>query len=325
MLQFTSAGAAASKSYCDALAKAAQDTLKPLADAQGLRIAASDAQGWGRYGCGRTDSNSIAVISVCTDLLAAQASLLPRFLAAALPAVYDTLFPPANGTGGTGSCAAYPTAAAAYRLRASDGGTAAGGSACFAAADYDCSKPRPAAGFPPDQTCSRDAPAGLFVLRPSVQNSTLSILSVRYQAYCFGIQLASPAPLASSSCASNRVLNIAFYLNATMRGSLTSVILRGSTDQRRMPTALGGVAASDSWWLRPGSSRVVGDTLWVRPLDWNADLTRDLAARSRAEVCLELQPGVALSQLCLGGVPGTCFASIVSSDTCCPVYSTALP
>ncbi|PNH10336.1 hypothetical protein TSOC_002944 [Tetrabaena socialis] len=324
MLQFTGTGAAASKSYCDALAKAAQDALKPLADAQGIRISASDAQAWVRFGCGRTDSNSIAAISVCTDLLAAQASLLPRVLAAALPAVYDTLFPPAAGTSGAGNCTSYPAAAATYRLRASDTSALAGGKACFSAADYDCSKPRPAAGFPPDLTCSRDSPAGLFALRPSVQSTAVSIFASRYQAYCFGLQLASPAPNGSSSCTSNRIVNVALYLNSTLRSSLTSVILRGATDQRRVPTALGGVAAEDAWWLRPGGTRVVGNALWVRPLDWNADLTRDLVARSRAEVCLELRPGVALSDLCLGGVPGTCFVSLISSDTCCPVFSTAL-
>ncbi|PNH07393.1 hypothetical protein TSOC_006171 [Tetrabaena socialis] len=245
-------------------------------------------------------------------------------MAAALPAVYDNLFPPAAGAGGSGSCVAYPATATSYRLHASDGGALAGGSARFSAADYDCSKPRPAAGFPPDLTCSRDSPVSAFVLRTTVQNSTVSILTARYQAYCFGIQLASPVPNASSSCASNRVVNAAFYLNATMRSSLTSVILRGATDQRRMPTALGGVPSEDAWWLRPGGGRVVGNSLWVRPLDWNVDLTRDLVARNRAEVCLELRPGVALSDLCLGGVPGTCFASIISSDTCCPVYSSAV-
>ncbi|PNH07389.1 hypothetical protein TSOC_006153 [Tetrabaena socialis] len=324
-LQFTGTGAAASKSYCDALAKAAQDTLKPLADAQGIRIAASDAQGWVRYGCGRTDSNSIAVVSVCTDLLAAQAALLNRFLAAALPIVYDNLFPPAAGAGGTGSCTAYPSVATTYRIIARDGGAAAGRSACFSAADYDCSKPRPAAGFPTDLTCSRDSPAGLFALRTTVQIATVSILTARYQAYCFGIQLASPTPIVTSSCGSNRVLTVALYLNATMRSSVTSIILRGATDQRRVSMSVGGIASEDVWWLRPGTNRVVGNTLWVRPIDWNADLTRDLVARNRAEVCLELRPGVALSDLCLGGVPGACYASIISSDTCCPVYSSALP
>ncbi|PNH07394.1 hypothetical protein TSOC_006170 [Tetrabaena socialis] len=323
-LQFTGTGAAASKSYCDALAKAAQDTLKPLADAQGIRIAASDAQGWVRYGCGRTDSNSIAVVSVCTDLLTAQAPLLNRFLAAALPAVYDNLFPPAAGAGGTGSCAAYPAAAANYRMVASDGGAAAGGSACFSATNYDCSKPRPAAGFPPDLTCSRDSPAGAFVLRTTVQNSTVSILTARYQAFCFGIQLASPAPSATSACASNRVVNIAIFANATLRASVASIIVRGAADQRRVPAATSS-GTDDTWWLRPGTNRVVGNTLWVRPIDWNVDLTRDLVSRSRAEICLELRPGVALSDFCLGGVPGTCFVSIISSDTCCPVYSTAVP
>ncbi|PNH09201.1 hypothetical protein TSOC_004172 [Tetrabaena socialis] len=298
-LQFTGTGAAASKSYCDALAKAAQDTFKPLANAQGIRIAASDALGW--------------------------APLLNRFLAAVLPAVYDTLFPPAAGAGGTGSCAAYPGTAATYRIVASDSGTAAGRLACFSATNYDCSKPRPAAGFPTDLTCSRGSPAGLFVLRATVQKSTVSILTARYQAYCFGIQLASPAPNVTSSCASNRVLSVALYLNATMRSNVTGIILRGATDQRRVSMSVGGIASEDAWWLRPGGGRVVGNTLWVRPIDWNADLMRDLVARNRAEFCLELRPGVTLSDMCLGGVPGTCFASIISSDTCCPVYSSALP
>ncbi|PNH04097.1 hypothetical protein TSOC_009772 [Tetrabaena socialis] len=277
---------------------------------EGIRITASDAQGWVRYGCGRTDSSSTTVVSDCTDLLAAQVPLLPRVLAALLPAMYDILFPPQAGTGGTGSCATYPAAASTYRLRGSDGGVAAGGTWLVA--------------------------SGLFAALSVVPNGLWRLISCqlpgRTQPETKGRKnpplmppsAATDPPPHPQSCTSNRVLNIVFYLNATMRGSLVSVILRGSTDQRRVPTALGGVAASDAWWLRPGGSRVVGDALWVRPLDWNADLMRDLAVRNRAEVCLELRPGVSLPELCLGGVPGTCFASLVSSDSCCPVYSAAM-
>lgn len=132
-------------------------------------------------------------------------------------------------------------------------------------------------------------------------------------------------------------MQLAILANATQRGALTSVVVRGSADQRRLPvsspatstpTSNGTAEALDAWWVRPGATgadRKLGNALWVRPIDWNADLTRDLVARGRAEVCLELRPGVGLGGFCLGDGGATCYVAIYSSDTCCPVAGAALP
>ncbi|KXZ50638.1 hypothetical protein GPECTOR_15g322 [Gonium pectorale] len=302
----------------------AQTSSSPPSSPPGLRIGTGSAAAWTAFGCDASDSATIASISVCNDLLAAQASMVPRVLGSALPAVFDALFPPLPGASATG-CAAYPAAARSYRLRASDGSGAGGAGACFAASDHDCSVPKfSLSSFPPDPSCGKDSPNGFFKLRSAVQFENVTILFSRYQVYCFGIELNTATPSTNISCTGNRVLQVAFYANITMRASLTSVIVRGVTDQRRLPSITAAGAPDDGWWVKPGSTganRVVSNTLWLRPLDWNVDLTRDLIQRSRAEVCLELRNGTSLGDFCLANTPNTCYVSIYSSDSCCPVSS----
>ncbi|KAG2425688.1 hypothetical protein HXX76_013530 [Chlamydomonas incerta] len=349
-LQFIGTGASSAKSFCATLSKATQDIFQPLADAQGIRLLGTGgAAAWRTAGCSPTDSPSIAAVSVCTDFLTAQASALPRVLSQGLLQLFDSLFPPlATGAGSGGGCAAYPPTARSYRLRASDGsassssssssggGTITGG--CFPADERDCSTAAPAtSAFPPDAACSKDSPAGAFRLRRDIEFKNVTILTTRYQLHCFGIQLNTGASTNTTACAgSSRVTQLAVLANVTQRAALASVVVRGSADQRRLPLSPGTASTTsngtadilDTWWVRPGATgtdRRVGNTLWVRPIDWNTDLTRDLVSKGRAEVCLELRQGVGLGAFCLGDGSATCYVSIYSSDTCCPVAGAGLP
>lgn len=148
---------------------------------------------WRASGCGLTDSPGIAAVSVCADLLAAQAPALPRVLSQGLLQLFDSLFPPlASGAGSGGGCAAYPNTARSYRLRVSDGSASSGGASgssgngsaaaggCFPAEERDCSTPVPVAtSFPPDAACSKDSPAGAFRLRRDIQYKNVTILTTR--------------------------------------------------------------------------------------------------------------------------------------------------
>ncbi|KAG2489723.1 hypothetical protein HYH03_011830 [Edaphochlamys debaryana] len=337
LLQFVGAGTPGAKGLCDALARAARDLLKPLADAQGLVLGAGQgAVTWTQLGCGATDSPNIAAVSVCTELPAAEGPLLPRFLPSALRAVFNALFPLTSAST-AGRCAGYPAQAASYRLRANDG-VSAGGGGCFSPSDFNCSSgssvvvPMPPPGvvpvapgdtgvFPPDAACAKDASGGPFRLQPSVQVQTVTIFPSRYTAYCFGVVLASPAPEPSAACSGTRVTQLAFQARADRRADLLSVLVRGPADQRRLP------APGDAWWALPGAagaigSRSIGDALWVRPVDWTVDTVRELSGRGRAQVCLELRSGVALGDFCVGGAGG-CSVAVYSSDTCCPVGAAA--
>ncbi|KAG2489722.1 hypothetical protein HYH03_011829 [Edaphochlamys debaryana] len=302
LLQFVGAGTPGAKGLCDALARAARDLLKPLADAQGLVLGAGQGPvAWTQLGCGATDSPNIAAVSVCTELPAAEGPLLPRVLPSALRAVFNALFPPTPAST-AGGCAGYPAQAASYRLRANDG-VNAGGGGCFSPSDFSClsgssTPPSPLvkpgfrapafldSAFPPDAACAKDASGGPFRLQPS-------------------------------ACSGTRVTQLAFQARADRRADLLSVIVRGPADQRRLP------APGDAWWALPGAagaigSRSIGDALWVRPVDWTVDTVRELSGRGRAQVCLELRSGVALGDFCVGGTGG-CSVAIYSSDTCCPV------
>ncbi|KAG2489721.1 hypothetical protein HYH03_011828 [Edaphochlamys debaryana] len=337
LLQFVGAGTPGAKGLCDALARAARDLLKPLADAQGLVLGAGQGPvAWTQLGCGATDSPATGIVSVCSDLSASQAPLLPRFLPSALRTVYNALFPPTSAST-AGGCAGYPAQAASYRLRANDG-VNAGGGGCFSPSDFSClsgsstpPSPLPQPGFrapafldsafPPDAACAKDASGGPFRLQPSVQVQTVTIFPSRYTAYCFGVVLASPAPEPSAACSGTRVTQLAFQARADRRADLLSVIVRGPADQRRLPLA------GDAWWALPGAagaigSRSIGDALWVRPVDWTVETVRELSGRGRAQVCLELRSGVALGDFCVGGTGG-CSVAIYSSDTCCPVGAAA--
>ncbi|KAG2493481.1 hypothetical protein HYH03_008297 [Edaphochlamys debaryana] len=245
--------------------------------------------------------------------------------------MYNALFPPAGATSEAADCSAYPAQAPSYRLRA----IGAGGGGCFSPSDFTCSPAgaafppppppppdlvipsNPNTTFRPDAVCARDADGGPFRLRSSVQVQTVTIFPSRYTAFCFGVELANPAPAPSPACSGTRVTQLAFNARADRRSDLLSVIVRGPADQRRLPLS------GDAWWAVPGAatqgaSLPIGNALWVRPVDWTVNTVRDLQGRGRAQVCLELRPGVGLSDFCLGGAGG-CSVAVYSSDTCCPV------
>ncbi|KAG2489717.1 hypothetical protein HYH03_011824 [Edaphochlamys debaryana] len=284
LLQFVGAGTPGAKGLCDALARAARDLLKPLADAQALRTVYNAL----------FPPTSASTAGGCFAFLAQAASYRLR-ATDGVNAGGGGCFSPSDFSCLSGSSTPpSPLAKPGFR----------------APAFLDNA-------FPPDAACAKDASGGPFRLQPSVQAQTVTIFPSHYTVYCFGVVLASPAPGPSAACSSTRVMQLAFQARADRRADLLSVIVRGPADQRRLPLA------GDAWWALPGAagtigSRPIGDALWVRPVDWTVDTVRELSGRGRAQVCLELRSGVSLGDFCVGGAGG-CSVAIYSSDTCCPV------
>ncbi len=151
--------------------------MSTQADVLGLRLGVnSGSTPWRALGCDASDSSLLSDVSVCTPVLQTQAAAAPKLLAAVLQPVYNALFPPVASN--VNGCAGYNRTAADYRLIGSDGSGTVSGGACFPSSTFSCADVRIASGFPPD-LCSKAAPDGPFVLRPTVSVSNITILGTR--------------------------------------------------------------------------------------------------------------------------------------------------
>ncbi|KAG2452042.1 hypothetical protein HYH02_003080 [Chlamydomonas schloesseri] len=211
--------------------------------------------------------------------------------------------------------------------RAADGICTASPGIVFTAAVQDgrASPPPPADAscfpvVPVTYNCSLPAYRE-FPFRPCVaaRNATAFVLdkvapdAARANTHCFYFRNNTPASPGGVCASASRLTGVLFRANSTARARVRTVFVENGADRSARP-ALGLVFNNNDTILN------------VAVPDWGVPTVSNPAAPdpSRPRVCIQLDPGVPLSQFCGAGgasAVGGCALNIQTDvgDTCCPV------